>query len=267
MTETQIYINKTLAAQRQIRCAIRLFFLGEEPLAVHALTSSATSLCNDILESRGRDLLSEVRSFGAARFSHDYVRGLLTPDQAELAKQIERSSPEIFDLFRKHPDLRISDIVSDTKLPKQEINSFWANQRKIWNFIKHANRDSESHISLSNIDNVEDVWWALGAYNAVIEDIIEEGRAFLCFTHFYHKIYRYENVAAHEPYYTYFEELDEITAKMTCFLWLSLNRDCSFYSRLHQSLAAVKDDDMRSRIRERLQRKGHLATDATGGKI
>jgi len=50
-----IYITKLAAAQRQLRAAIRMFFSGEDELAVHTVAFAAYKVLSDLKADRGRD--------------------------------------------------------------------------------------------------------------------------------------------------------------------------------------------------------------------
>jgi hypothetical protein len=47
----RIYLNKLAAAQRQLCAAIRLFFAGEDELAVHTVASAAYRVLSDLRKS------------------------------------------------------------------------------------------------------------------------------------------------------------------------------------------------------------------------
>ena len=51
----KIYVTKLAAAQRQLCAAIRMFFAGEDELAVHTVASAAYRVLSDLKAERGRD--------------------------------------------------------------------------------------------------------------------------------------------------------------------------------------------------------------------
>lgn len=53
MTAT-VHVTKLAAAQRQLRAAVRMFFAGEDELAIHTVASAAYRL-SDLKADRGRD--------------------------------------------------------------------------------------------------------------------------------------------------------------------------------------------------------------------
>jgi hypothetical protein len=52
-------IDKFEAAQRQLDCAIRLWFVDEESLAIHTLAYAACCILRDLLGSQKREVLSK----------------------------------------------------------------------------------------------------------------------------------------------------------------------------------------------------------------
>ena len=56
---TKSGIDKFEAAQRQLDCAIRLWFVDEESLAIHMLAYAACCLLRDLLGSQKREVLSK----------------------------------------------------------------------------------------------------------------------------------------------------------------------------------------------------------------
>ena len=56
---TKSEIDKFEAAQRQLDCAIRLWFVDEDSLAIHTLAYAACCLLRDMFESQKREVLSK----------------------------------------------------------------------------------------------------------------------------------------------------------------------------------------------------------------
>ena len=232
-----------------------MFFIGEDPLAVHSLTANATSLCNDLLKSRGKDFVTHGFIMGILYTAHDYVRGTLPAEEIEMAQNIEKSNPEIFEAFRNDESLTPAAFESKSSLPAHEIASFWRHQRKVWNFLKHANRDAESHISETCIDNAHDIGTAVATYINVFDEPFEEMFAFVCWQHFYGNNRHYEYGWQYEPYHTYFSELDEPTAKIACFMWLSLaERGSDFVNALYGGVDAMKDKEIQKQFMSNLDK-------------
>jgi hypothetical protein len=68
-------IGKLDAAQRQLDCAIRLWFVDEDNLAIHTLAYAACCLLRDLLEEQKREVL---RKFEASQ-KFGEVPDFLTP--------------------------------------------------------------------------------------------------------------------------------------------------------------------------------------------
>lgn len=66
MTEARIHVTKLAAAQRQLRAAIRMFFSGEDELAVHTVVSASYRIIADLKCARGQD---EVANYYLTQFS------------------------------------------------------------------------------------------------------------------------------------------------------------------------------------------------------
>ncbi len=88
-----VHVNKLAAAQRQLRAAIRMYFAGEDDLAIHTVASAAYQLIKDIKMARGK---SEAADFYLASIFYavrDYRRGTLPSHMT--------SDPELMDWVRK----------------------------------------------------------------------------------------------------------------------------------------------------------------------
>jgi len=53
MMSAQLHVTKLSAAQRQLRAAIRMFFAGEDELAIHTVASAAYRIIADLKGSEG----------------------------------------------------------------------------------------------------------------------------------------------------------------------------------------------------------------------
>ena len=77
MSSGKIHVTKLAAAQRQLRAAIRMFFSGEDELAIHTVASAAYRVLSDLKMERGRDEVGDyylTKIFYAVR---DFRRGTL----------------------------------------------------------------------------------------------------------------------------------------------------------------------------------------------
>ncbi len=148
----KIYVTKLAAAQRQLCAAIRMFFAGEDELAVHTVASAAYHVLSDLKAERGRDEAADnyLNSFFYA--VRAYRQGTL-PDY--LAKDPKRMQ-WIRDMADRMPisaSSEFKDVVASA--PPEISQDFWRRRNAISNFLKHADRDAKSHISLDDVDNLD----------------------------------------------------------------------------------------------------------------
>ncbi len=163
----KIYVTKLAAAQRQLCAAIRMFFAGEDELAVHTVASAAYRLLRDLKAERGRDEAADhylTYIFYAVR---DYRRGELPDYLANDPKMMQW----IRDMAERLP-ITVSSKFEDIRATVSPIvaRDFWRNRNAISNFLKHADHDSKSHISLDDVDNLDLLFQASGAYADLTHD-------------------------------------------------------------------------------------------------
>jgi len=163
----KIYVTKLAAAQRQLCAAIRMFFAGEDELAVHTVASAAYHVLSDLKAERGRDEAADnyLNSFFYA--VRAYRQGTL-PDY--LAKDPKRMQ-WIRDMADRMPisaSSEFKDVVASA--PPEISQDFWRRRNAISNFLKHADRDAKSHISLDDVDNIELLMQASCSYLDLTND-------------------------------------------------------------------------------------------------
>ena len=73
----RVHVTKLAAAQRQLRAAIRMFFAGEDELAVHTVASAAYRILADFKSERGRDEVGDYYLTAIFYCVRDYRRGTL----------------------------------------------------------------------------------------------------------------------------------------------------------------------------------------------
>lgn len=178
MTESsaQLHITKLAGAQRQLRAAVRMFFAGEDELAIHSVASAAYRVLSDLKAERGRDEVGDYHLAAIFYAVRDYRRGTLPSylaDDPESMKWIR----ELADQLPIDASTNIKD-VSATVSP-EVAQGFWQKRNKVSNFLKHANRDAKSHIALDEVDNVHLLMQALSAYiDLNTDDLGTEGLVF-----------------------------------------------------------------------------------------
>ena len=72
-----VHITKFAAAQRQLRAAIRMFFVEEDELAIHTVASAAYRLLVDLKKDRGMDEAADAHLTSLFYAVRSYKRGTL----------------------------------------------------------------------------------------------------------------------------------------------------------------------------------------------
>lgn len=115
----EVHINKPAAAQRELDAAIRIFFSGEDILAVHTLAHAAYSVLHDLDRKRGAksdqvyaETLEDMRrKFSGAFASYD-VRSF-----RKLMEDRDRSGAN----FLKHADKDSADSLNLSRLKTDDL--------------------------------------------------------------------------------------------------------------------------------------------------
>ena len=158
----EIHITKLVAARRQLQAAIRIFFAGEDELAVHTVASAAYRLIADLKQSRGRDEVADFYRTIVFYNVRDYRRGTLPKDLADNAEFVEQVREWVEALPSITENSKYEDL--SVNVPPEAARRFWKSRNKVFNFLKHADNDSEKHISLDEVKNFELLIQAIGAY-------------------------------------------------------------------------------------------------------
>ena len=164
----RIHITKLAAAERQLRTAIRMYFAGEDELAIHTVASAAYGLLRDLKAEQGQDEAADNYLVSVFYVVRDYRRGTLPKHLASdpsFMAAVEAWAEQI----PIGPDAKLQD-VSATISP-ENARLFWRERSKISNFLKHADRDSGASIAEDEVDNL---MLLLQAYNAH-QDLTREG--------------------------------------------------------------------------------------------
>ena len=157
----EIHVTKLAAAKCQLCAAVRIYFAGEDELAVHIVASAAYRLISDLKSQRGRDEVGDyhlTKLFYAVR---SYRRGKLPSymtDNPELMQSIHRWAKEL-------PITATSEFENIVALASPGVaQNFWRKRSKIANFLKHTDRDSSAHISMEEVDNLTLLMQAHSSY-------------------------------------------------------------------------------------------------------
>ncbi len=163
----QLHVTKLVAAQRQLRAAIRMFFAGEDELAIHTVASAAYRIISDLKKKRGRDEVADYYLTTIFYIVRDYRRDtlpkLLTEDP-EAMKWIQEMAVQ----FPITASMEFKDIKGSVS--KETAREWWHKRNKVSNFLKHAEHDAKAHISLHEVDNLNLLARALASYSDLVKD-------------------------------------------------------------------------------------------------
>ena len=144
----EIHVTKLAAAKRQLCAAVRMYFYGEDELAVHTLASAAYRLIGDLKSQRGRDEVGDYHLTSVFYAVRSYRQGNLPSymtDNPELMQSIHCWAKEL-------PITATSEFEDIVALASPDVTqNFWRRRNKIANFLKHADRDSSAHISMEEV--------------------------------------------------------------------------------------------------------------------
>ena len=149
---------------------------GESQTTGIAQLLSARALKAD----RGRDEAGDQQLNAIFYVVRDYRRGTLPRSFSE--------DPEAMRLIREwaeeYPQIIATSNFQDVVmlLDKREQIQFWKKRNRVANLLKHADTDPRSLISLNDVDNLELLMAALGAYVDLTNDLIHpEGYVFFVY--------------------------------------------------------------------------------------
>jgi hypothetical protein len=175
-TSAKVHVTKLAAAQRQLRAAVRMFFSGEDDLAIHTVASAAYSLLRDLKADRGREEVGDYYLTSIFYCVRDYRRGTL-PSYLANDPEMMNWIREIAEKLPIDADSKFEDVTAS--VPASTVREFWQKRNAISNFLKHADRDARSHISLDEVDNLQLLMQTYGAYVDLVHDELEaEGLVF-----------------------------------------------------------------------------------------
>jgi hypothetical protein len=175
----RIHLTKLAAAQRQLRAAVRMFFAGEDDLAIHTVASAAYRVLSDLKAERGKDEVGDYYLTTIFYAVREYRRGTLPgylANDPEAMKWIR----EIAEQLPIYASTKFEDIAASVS--SEVTGEFWRKRNKVANFLKHADRDPKSHIALDEVDNLNLLMQTFGSYVDLInDDLGAEGLVFLLY--------------------------------------------------------------------------------------
>lgn len=150
--KSRTFLNKLAAGERHLSEAIRMYFLEIDPLAIHVVASCAHNIFADLLSARNKDPTVHGVLYGLFRAARDLNEGAMTEDEL-FAKGIGpiETVQELSEFLRLHPNFDIDEM--ETSAPKEFARAYWADRRRSYNYLKHADRDGNSLLDESTINN------------------------------------------------------------------------------------------------------------------
>ena len=147
-----------------------MFFAGEDELAIHTVGAAAYRIIADLKSERGRDEVGDYYLTMLFYVVRDYRRGTLPKqftDNPEAMKWIQEMAEQIpITASMKYEDITMS-------VSAETARSWWQKRNKVSDFLKHADRDPKSHISLQEVDNLELLTQTLASYTDLVQDDLE----------------------------------------------------------------------------------------------
>jgi len=159
----EVFINKLEAARRQLDAAIRMTFTNADELATHTVAAASYRILRDLLYKRGRSDQADLISAGIIQTAQSIASGTLSPAEFEA---LTKDAPQLEDFFLSLAE-RVSggdELTVDEITVRLDGKSDWNRLSTAANFLKHADRDSDNHLSLDSVNNDELLIRACAAY-------------------------------------------------------------------------------------------------------
>jgi hypothetical protein len=180
MTGAIVHINKIAAAGRQLDAAIRMFFSGEDDLAIHTVASAAFRVLRDVTEKRGRNFTADVLRHGIVALAKQYADGTLEEKQLKLIEK----TPLMGALEKISEEIKTSGETFDPTMinvPMTSLGEQRAWPSKVANFLKHADRDVDALLVLDDINNEHLLIGSAVAYLQLMQTATAEMIAYLAY--------------------------------------------------------------------------------------
>jgi hypothetical protein len=179
-TSAVVHVNKIAAAGRQLDAAIRMFFSGEDELAVHTVASAAFRVLRDVAEKRGRNFTADVLRNGIIVLAKQYANGTLSEKSLKLVE----NTPLMEAIQKISDEIKASGGAFDPatiSVPMTKISEQRAWPSKAANFLKHADRDVDKHLVLDEVDNEHLLIGSTVSYLQLMQTATPEMVAYLAF--------------------------------------------------------------------------------------
>ena len=174
----KLLINKLASAERQLAAAIRMYFMEEDPLAIHTLASAAHNLYADLLRHRGKDPAFYLVVFGLLATAKEYIAGKVSEDDlVNMDESLLEVLQPMIDMLKENPDLDIKEFTV-TGHP-DAARAFYQDKRHAYNFLKHADRDPSEMLDSAAINNEDIILHAIACSLHLNCQVTSEKEAFL----------------------------------------------------------------------------------------
>lgn len=133
-------------------------------MAIHTVAAAAYRILRDLLDKRGRSDLDELAAAGIYETARTLAAGDLP--QVEL-DDLTRDAPRLHDLLTAisgEINAGVDAGTPDKIRVRLDRKADWTRLSAVANFLKHADRDTMSHLSLDKVDNDEILMRAIAAY-------------------------------------------------------------------------------------------------------
>lgn len=173
------FINKLSVGERQLAAAIRMYFLNEDTLAIHILSSAAHNVLADLLNDRGKDASVHGAIYGVLRAAKDLRDGAISEDEIRgwgdgALEQVKQAGS----IFEDYPEFDIDNMSSSA--PPEYVRSYWSDRRRSYNFLKHADRDANRFLDEGMINNEDTIFQAIVCSQHLNIKHTEEKHFFVC---------------------------------------------------------------------------------------
>lgn len=165
MSNNSVLLTKQAAAHRLLLGAVRYFQADHaDPIVVHVIAASALNMMRELISSRGTSFVE--RTFAAALYEHAHSRVEDREPIFELPYR-ELMEPIISDLEAQIRSGQISSHrdVNLTGMPRNLERKLLDHILEPYNFLKHADRDPNGSIALSDLKPIEAIVYAINAYS------------------------------------------------------------------------------------------------------
>ncbi|MGC8476265.1 MAG: hypothetical protein ACP5NP_07915 [Acetobacteraceae bacterium] len=138
-------------------------FANEDKLAIHTVAAAAYRIVRDLLDKRGRSDLEDLVAAGVYVTARALAAGELPKTERD---DLTRDAPWLHDkLMAISEEIKRGGAVTPDEIQVPlDRRAEWSRLSATANFLKHADRDTKSHLSLDEVNNDETLIRACAAY-------------------------------------------------------------------------------------------------------